>query len=136
MRKLTASVSFLPDLAAIAEPGTSAADSFVVHMRGESAHETAPVLQAAEKIAAHDLGRRPRPFLVLIYLRAGLETGLPDTAWLPPLGLSIPAGAVGGYLYTTLDPVRARGHGFVANIVGGAMYLVLLSAAFAVGINA
>ncbi|MCA0201100.1 MAG: hypothetical protein LCH56_09700 [Proteobacteria bacterium] len=74
-------------------------------------------------------------FLVLIYLRTGLETGVADTEWLLPLGLSMPAGAVGGYLYTTLDPVRARGHNFVANIVGGAMYLVLLGAAFAVGIN-
>jgi hypothetical protein len=74
-------------------------------------------------------------FLVLIYLRAGLEGGRPDTEWLVPLGLSIPAGAVGGYLYSLLDPVRARGHGFVANIVGGAMYLALLGAAFAVGIN-
>ncbi len=74
-------------------------------------------------------------FLVLIYLRAGMESGLPDTKWLLPLGLSIPAGALGGYLYTTLDPVRARGHSFVANIVGGAMYLLLLGAAFAVGIN-
>jgi hypothetical protein len=73
-------------------------------------------------------------FLILIYLRAGMDR-VPDTEWLLPLGLSIPAGAVGGYLYTTLDPVRARGHRLVANIVGGAMYLVLLGAAFAVGIN-
>ncbi len=75
-------------------------------------------------------------FLVLIYLRAGLETGIPDRQWLLPLGLSLPAGALGAYLYTLLDPVRARGHSFVANIVGGAMYLMLLGAAFAVGINA
>jgi hypothetical protein len=74
-------------------------------------------------------------FLVLIYLRAGLDASTPNTQWLLPLGLSIPAGALGGYLYTLLDPMRARGHAFVANIVGSAMYLVLLSAAFAVGIN-
>lgn len=74
-------------------------------------------------------------FLVLIYLRAGLETGIPDREWLLPLGLSMPAGAVGGYLYCLLDPVRARGHAFVANIVGGALYLALLGAAFAVGVN-
>lgn len=73
--------------------------------------------------------------LILIFLRAGLEASTPDPRWFMPLMLSLPAGAVGGYLFALLDPMRARGHGFIANILGGALYLVLLSAAFAVGVN-
>jgi hypothetical protein len=73
--------------------------------------------------------------LVLVFLRAGLDTNTPNDQWILPLGLSIPAGAIGGYLFALLDPMRARGQGFLANIVGGALYLALLSAAFAVGIN-
>ncbi len=73
--------------------------------------------------------------LVLIFLRAGLDPNTSNTRWIIPLGLAIPAGAVGGYLYALLDPMRARGHGFVANLLGGGVYLGLLSAAFAVGMN-
>jgi len=71
--------------------------------------------------------------LVLVFLRAGLDTSAPDDRWVVPLALSIPAGAIGGYLFALLDPMRARGQGVLANIVGGALYLALLSAAFAVG---
>ena len=73
--------------------------------------------------------------LVLIFLRASLDAGAPDTRWLMPLALSIPAGALGGYLYALLDPMRARGQGFLANILGGALYLALVGAALAIGVN-
>jgi hypothetical protein len=73
--------------------------------------------------------------LVLVFLRAGLDTNSPNEQWLLPLGLSIPAGAIGGYLFALLDPMRARGQGFVANILGGALYFALLGMAFALGMN-
>jgi hypothetical protein len=73
--------------------------------------------------------------LVLVFLRAGLDSTTPNKEWLLPLGLSLPAGAFGGYLFALLDPMRARGQAFLANILGSAVYLALLSAAFAVGLG-
>ncbi|MGE4062664.1 MAG: hypothetical protein AB7E79_04780 [Rhodospirillaceae bacterium] len=74
--------------------------------------------------------------LGVIFLRAGLGTAAPDAYWLLPLTLAVPAGACGGYLFALLDPMRARGQGVLANILGCALYLALVSAAFAVGLNA
>lgn len=73
--------------------------------------------------------------VIFVLLRAGLDARVSDPKWLLPLLLSLPAGAVGGYLFALLDPMRAKGHGFIANLLGGALYLVLLSAALAVGVN-
>ena len=73
--------------------------------------------------------------LVLVFLRAGLDANTPNDRWILPLGLSIPAGAIGGYLFALLDPMRARGRSFLANIVGSALYLALLSMAFAGGMT-
>lgn len=73
--------------------------------------------------------------LVLVFLRAGLHPDATTERWLLPLGLSLPAGALGGYLFALLDPMRARGQAVLANLVGGAMYIALVSAAFAVGLN-
>jgi hypothetical protein len=73
--------------------------------------------------------------LVLVFLRAGLDASTPNERWITPLGLSLPAGALGGYLFALLDPMRARGQGVLANILGSVLYLALLSAAFAVGMN-
>lgn len=73
--------------------------------------------------------------LVLIYLRAGLDPQASNVRWIVPLGLSLPAGACGGYLFALLDPMRARGQGFLANMLGAFMYIAILGAAFTVGMN-
>ena len=70
---------------------------------------------------------------VLLFLKAGIDPGDSTQRLLLPLALSIPAGAVGGYLFALLDPIRAQGHGFIANILGGAIFLALLGAAAAAG---
>lgn len=73
--------------------------------------------------------------LVLIFLRAGLDPDTSNVRWVVPLGLSLPAGAFGGYLFALLDPMRARGQSFLANMLGGFMYIAILGGAFAMGMN-
>lgn len=52
-----------------------------------------------------------------------------------PVALAIPGGAIGGYLYAMFDPLRARGQAFLANIVGGLLYLFAVGVAYIVGMN-
>ena len=70
---------------------------------------------------------------LFLLLKAGLDPAESNQRLLLPLVLSAPAGAIGGYLFALLDPMRAQGQGFIANLLGGAIYLALLGAVYVTG---
>jgi len=71
---------------------------------------------------------------IFLLLKAGLDPADSNQRLLLPLALSVPAGAAGGYLFALLDPMRAQGQGFIANLLGGAIYVALLGAVYASGL--